>query len=147
MNKAVLICLVLLSACANRTRIAPGQAVTSQLAPMDYQVLDWVESTVCSTYTFGIRMRKKKAEDKVRGKRSGVLSRGAVLGGRPPDADSADALYAAMVQMPSASFLLVPRYTIQSKGLLMFSRPFFGRRCSRVETRGVAVGASPARVQ
>jgi len=134
-------------ACATRQRISPGQHVTSQLAPMDYQVLDWVESTVCSTYAFSLRMREKKAEDKVSGRRAGILSRGAILGGRPPDVDSADALYDAMVQLPSASFLLVPRYTIQSKGLLMGTRPFFGRRCSRVETRGVAIGASPAKTQ
>jgi hypothetical protein len=147
MNAHWLFVVFFCCACSIRQRIAPSQLVTSQLAPMDYQVLDWVDSTVCSTYAFSLRMREKKAEDKVTGKRAGILSRGAVLGGRPPDVDSADALYDAMVQLPSASFLLVPRYKIQSKGLLFGTRPIFGRRCSRVETRGVAVGSSPAQTK
>jgi hypothetical protein len=128
MNAHWLFVVFFCCACSIRQRIAPSQLVTSQLAPMDYQVLDWVDSTVCSTYAFSLRMREKKAEDKVTGKRAGILSRGAVLGGRPPDVDSADALYDAMVQ-------------------LFGTRPIFGRRCSRVETRGVAVGSSPAQTK
>ena len=137
--------LLFCSACSVRLRTAPEQRVSSELAPMDYLVHPWVESKVCSGYIFYIRFREDRVKEKVAGKRDGVLSRGSVLGGRPPDPDSSDALYGAIVQFPTSSFLLVPRYNIQSSGFVPFgTRPVFGRRCSLASTRGVEVKSRPA---
>ena len=140
-----LLALFFCSSCATRLRTAPEQSVSGELAPLDYVVQDWVESKVCSAYFFYFRMRENRVEDKVVGKRVGILSKGSVLGGRPPDPDSADALYGAMVQFPTSSFLLVPRYNIQTSGFVPYgTRPMFGRRCSLASTRGVEVGSRPA---
>ncbi len=141
--------LFLFTGCALRVRTAPDQRVAPpELAPLDYTVHKWVESTVCSSYFFYFRMRENRAEDKVKGRRVGILSKGSILGGGAPDVDSADALYGAMVQFPTSSFLLVPRYNIQSSGFVPCgTRPFIGRRCSRASARGVEVGSNPATVR
>jgi hypothetical protein len=137
------------ASCSVRVRTAPERNVAPpELAPLDYTVQQWVESKVCSSYFFYIRARENRAEDKVSGKRVGVLSKGSILGGGAPDVDSADALYGAMVQFPTSSFLLVPRYNIQSSGIVPFgTRPLFGRRCSLASARGVEVGSRPAPIR
>jgi len=141
--------LLFCASCAVRVRTAPDRGVESPaLAPLDYTVQKWVESRVCSSYFLYLRFRENRAQDNVLGKRVGVLSSGSILGGGPPDADSADALYGALVQFPTASFLLVPRYNIQSSGFIPFgTRPLFGRRCSLASARGVEVGSKPAPIK
>lgn len=145
----VLPALLFCASCSVRVRTAPQRGVEApQLAPLDYTVQQWVESKVCSTYFFWFRFRENRIEDKVPGRRYGVLSKGSILGGGAPDPDSADALYGAMVQFPTASFLLVPRYNIQSSGFIPIgTRPFFGRRCSLASARGVEVGSRPAPIR
>ena len=87
-----LILLPLLSACSKTLGRHPAQHVTSALTPMNHQVLDWAESTVCSTYFFNFRFRADRAKDGATGARVGIVSPGSVLGGQAPDVDSADAL-------------------------------------------------------
>ena len=135
-----LILLPLLSACSKTLGRHPAQHVTSALTPMNHQVLDWAESTVCSTYFFNLRFRADRAKDGATGARVGIVSPGSVLGGQAPDVDSADALYGALVQFDDASFILNPRYEVDTSGFILIgTRPVFGRRCATVSTRGVRV--------
>ena len=145
----VLPALLFCASCSVRVRTAPERGVQApELAPMDYTVQQWVESKVCSTYFLYLRFRENREADNVPGKRVGELAKGSILGGGAPDPDSADALYGAMVQFPTASFLLVPRYNIQSSGVIPIgTRPLFGRRCSLASARGVEVGPRPAPVK
>jgi len=135
-----LILLPLLSACSKTLGRHPAQHVTSALTPMNHEVLDWAESTVCSTYFFNLRFRADRAKDGATGARVGIVSPGSVLGGQAPDVDSADALYGALVQFDDASFILNPRYEVDTSGFILIgTRPVFGRRCATVSTRGVRV--------
>jgi len=129
--------VVVLSACSTRTRTAPGMGVHMPLREADFELLGWTEATACASYLFGIRIPE---QDPAEGSRIGVVSGGSVIGGRPPNKDAADALYLAMVQMPEATHVLVPKYMGQANGIGMRSpNPLFGRRCVQVRVRGVAL--------
>ena len=129
--------VVVLSACSSRVRTAPGMGVHMPLREADFELLGWTEATACAKYIFGIRVPE---EDPAEGKRIGVVSGGSVIGGGPPNQDAADALYLAMVQMPEATHVLVPKYMGQASGLgVKLRNPIFGRRCVQVRVRGIAL--------
>ena len=132
--------MISLVGCATKTREVPTAQVSAPLKPMNHEVLQWTHSTVCSTYIFSFRVREAGEEGSVKGHRKGILSAGSVIGGQPPDADSADALYGAILQHPDATYLLAPRYIVQSEGVFVLgTRPVFGRRCSKASARAIRV--------
>ena len=135
---SMLIFISILSSCVVRTSQTPTPLMATELTPFDKQITGWVTGKHCSTYLFGLRF-----SDPMRGaygKRVGHLSGGAILGGQAPDSDSADALYQALQTDLGASYLLVPRYDVNSSGFIVFgTRPIFGKRCSSVKALGVSV--------
>ena len=115
------------------------------LPPADYEILDWVEESACGSYILFFRIPEQDGEESG-GRRRGYVPAGSILGDRhPPDPDSADALYGALVKMPTATHVINPRYTVQSEGFLagILGRPMIGRRCAQVRVRGVALGNGP----
>jgi hypothetical protein len=129
--------LALLSAgCSVRGRAIPEVGVGQiPLATAQYDLLDWVEAKACATYVFGLRF----PENKEGARRVGKVTAGSTLGGGPPNADAADALYEAMVKLPSATHILVPNYLTQGSGLALGNHILFGRQCAVVRARGLAL--------
>jgi len=53
------------------------------------------------------------------------------------------ALYDALAKMPEATNLYAPRTEAKASGLLLMGKPIFGKRCAKVEARGVKIGSGP----
>ena len=125
MNRILSICtcVFLLSGCRYSVRTNNNlESSGMHLAEADYEVLDWVDSTACASYVFFFRFPERDDEEKG-GKRVGVISRGSVLGSNgPPDADSADALYGALVKMPKRVRALPPLATLPAHVTIGFER-------------------------
>jgi hypothetical protein len=117
--------------------------MSTELTAFDKTLTGWLTGKHCSNYLFGFRIPEPMTDNSF-GKRVGHLSGGSVLGGRAPDSDSADALYKALQSDDRASYLLVPRYDVQSSGFpLIGTTPIFGRRCASVRAVGVSVFGQP----
>ncbi len=127
-----------LTACNKRTsRMASVGSAELPLAPVGYKILDWTTVEACSSYAFSFRVPQSGKQ------RFGYISRGAIIGGALRDPDSSEALFAAMESLENATHLLNPRFEVEVSGLTMFGSPIFGRRCSTVRVRGIAVESQP----
>lgn len=111
-----------------------------EFAKVDYRVLGKTNHEECGTYIFGIdfgHLFTNQAASRYGGTDLPIP----FVGGFNPE--ESRALYHALDKMPEASHLLAHRSNTLSTGFVVFGQPIFGRRCTAVEARGVAIGDGP----
>jgi len=135
--------LTVASGCSRRHVGIPGAAIP--FAKADYTILANVNAEECGTYIFGIDWAHLFSNESAgitasaSGGIAGIL--GSLMGGM--SAEGARALYMALDKIPEATHLLSPRVHTSANGLLFFSTPIFGTRCSIVDARGVRISEKP----
>ncbi len=147
MNKlalAAVLAIPLLTGCSLKTRSIPDSGIV--YAHADYTVLGATSAEACGTYILGIdwgHLFKDQQGSATMGASSNPLSAimGLISGGG--GAEEGRALYDALAKMPEATNLYAPRTESKASGLLLMGKPIFGKRCAKVEGRGVKIGAGP----
>jgi len=140
MKRLALIALVAVaSGCTMKYNSIPEAA--PEFAKADYRVLGKTNHEECGSYIFGIDFGHLFSNQRGTRLSASALPQLPFIGGLAPE--EARAIYHALDKMPEATHLLAHRTSTVSTGLVFFGSPFFGRRCSAVEARGVVIGDKP----
>ena len=114
--------------------------VRTELAPVDYKILDWRTVKQCNSYAFGIRLPLFE------GRKYGFTSSSLLRLTDIREHETKVAMYKILDKSGSAATLAFPRYETKVSGISIFGTPVFGERCSTVKARPVIVKDGPYQI-
>ena len=134
------VALASLAGCSYKFHAAPGSDF--HMANADYTVLGETSAEACGTYIIidWAHLFADKSGSVSGGGGDPISALLSALGGNP---EESRAMYEALEKMPEATHVMAHRSHTTEDGIVMFGRPIFGKRCTRVVGHGVKIGKGP----